>query len=133
MFGIGIPELLVILVVALIVLGPQRLPEVARALGKGLGELRRAADGLTSELRDATGALENESRELRKLTTPLESQPRRLPAARPAPDRPAGSRVAARDGAGEDGGAAADDDDATTAGAAGPVADGTRRTPPAED
>jgi Tat protein translocase TatB subunit len=34
MFGIGVPELLVILVVALIVLGPKRLPEVAKALGK---------------------------------------------------------------------------------------------------
>ncbi|MFM7143469.1 MAG: twin-arginine translocase TatA/TatE family subunit, partial [Alphaproteobacteria bacterium] len=36
MFGIGMPEMVVILVVALIVLGPRRLPEVARALGKGL-------------------------------------------------------------------------------------------------
>ncbi len=80
MFGIGIPELLVILVVALIVLGPQRLPEAARALGKGLGELRRAASGLTDELRDARSAIEQESRDLRKLTTPSESQPRRAPA-----------------------------------------------------
>jgi len=86
MFGIGVPELLVILVVALIVLGPQRLPEVARALGKGLGELRRAAGGLTDELRDARSAIEQESRDLRKLTTPTESQPRRpAPARKPDP------------------------------------------------
>src|SRR6478672_3084450 len=40
-FGIGAPELMVILVVALIVLGPQRLPEVARAAGRGIYELRQ--------------------------------------------------------------------------------------------
>ncbi len=42
MFGIGTPELLVILLVALIVLGPKRLPGVARAIGRGMRELRRA-------------------------------------------------------------------------------------------
>lgn len=61
MFGIGTPELLVILVVALIVLGPQRLPEVARALGKGLAELRRATSGLTDELQNARILLEQEA------------------------------------------------------------------------
>jgi Tat protein translocase TatB subunit len=50
MFGIGTPELLVILVVALIVLGPQRLPEIAKALGKAMAELRKATGGLTEEL-----------------------------------------------------------------------------------
>lgn len=44
MFNIGAPELLLILVVALIVVGPRRLPELARSLGKGLREVRRAQD-----------------------------------------------------------------------------------------
>ena len=60
MFGIGTPELLVILVVALIVLGPERLPEIARALGKGLAELRRATSGLTDEIQNAKIMLEGE-------------------------------------------------------------------------
>lgn len=66
MFGIGTPELLVILVVALIVLGPKRLPEVARALGKGLAELRRATSGLTDELHNAQIMLEEETQAAQK-------------------------------------------------------------------
>lgn len=50
MFGIGLPELLIILGVALIVIGPKRLPEVARTLGKGLAEFRRATDGFKESI-----------------------------------------------------------------------------------
>ena len=46
MFGIGMQELAIILVVALLVLGPRRLPDFARTLGKGLGEFRKASNGL---------------------------------------------------------------------------------------
>jgi len=41
-FDIGLPELIIIFVVALLVFGPMRLPELAKALGKGMGELKRA-------------------------------------------------------------------------------------------
>ncbi len=43
MFGIGTTELLVILAVALIVIGPKKLPEIARTLGKAMGEFRRVS------------------------------------------------------------------------------------------
>ncbi len=46
MFGIGFPELIMILVVALIVVGPSKLPDLARALGRGYAEFRRATDEL---------------------------------------------------------------------------------------
>jgi TatA/E family protein of Tat protein translocase len=46
MFGIGPPELLVILLIALVVVGPQRLPEVGKAVGKAMREFRKAQDEL---------------------------------------------------------------------------------------
>lgn len=47
MFGLGGQEIIVILIIALIVFGPKRLPEVGRALGEGLRELKRASRGLS--------------------------------------------------------------------------------------
>ena len=47
MFGLGGQEIIVILIIALIVFGPKKLPEVGRALGEGLRELKRASRSLT--------------------------------------------------------------------------------------
>lgn len=44
MFGIGMQEIVLICVIALIVVGPKKMPELARALGRGYGEFRRAFD-----------------------------------------------------------------------------------------
>ena len=51
MFGIGLPELVVILVLALLVLGPERLPEVARMLGRIYGQIRRASEEFQNTIR----------------------------------------------------------------------------------
>jgi len=63
MFGIGMTELAVIIVVALVVLGPRRLPEVARSLGKGLAEFRRLTGDVNKELDAARHMIESEARD----------------------------------------------------------------------
>ena len=45
MFGLGVPELLVILIVCLVVFGPGKLPELGSALGKGIRDFKKAFEG----------------------------------------------------------------------------------------
>jgi Tat protein translocase TatB subunit len=106
MFGIGTWELLIILVLALVILGPSKLPEVARQIGKTLHKLRRTADevrreidleGVRDELRD--GLLEDGG--LRELQQSLDvrGEIRRAmaqlqePPPLPGPEPPAGARA----------------------------------------
>lgn len=77
MFGIGMPELLLILALALIVIGPKKLPDIARALGKGLAEFRRATDDLKSSIHEESRTADTRDRLLRegKIQAPGNAEP----------------------------------------------------------
>ena len=53
MGSLGAPEIIVVFIVALLVLGPDRLPGVARQMGKAMGEFRRLSSGFQNEIRRA--------------------------------------------------------------------------------
>ncbi len=55
MFGIGVPELIVILVIALVVFGPGKLPEIGSALGKGIRDFKKSFEGADEELKKVEG------------------------------------------------------------------------------
>lgn len=76
MLNIGPPELLLIIVIALVVVGPHRLPELGRTIGRGLREFRKVQDevrdmvdvGLDDDLRQTASELKQSAADLRKAT-----------------------------------------------------------------
>ena len=60
MFGIGMPELLVIAGLALLLIGPKKLPDLARSIGKTLGELRKAADDLKGTISEEINTIKDD-------------------------------------------------------------------------
>lgn len=99
MFGIGMQEVLLILVIALVVIGPKKLPEVAKALGKGYGEFRRAFEDMKSSINvDMKTEEEKERlREIHERVQPPEEKPAPEPLVEPAtpPVRVAGEEAPA--------------------------------------
>ena len=63
MFGLGMPELILILVISLVIFGPSKLPEMGASIGKAIREFRNATNGNSGmELnRQATSSMEKES------------------------------------------------------------------------
>ncbi len=82
MFGLGFGEIVIILVLALVLLGPQKLPEVAKQLGKGLRDFKKASDDLKGQFEKEFYAEERKA-ERARVAPPTASAP--VPAAPPGP------------------------------------------------
>jgi TatA/E family protein of Tat protein translocase len=65
MFGIGMPELIVIFIVALLVFGPKKLPELGKALGRGLAEFKRATEEIKREISTEVQEIEKQAGDLK--------------------------------------------------------------------
>jgi Tat protein translocase TatB subunit len=80
-FNVGAGELMVILLIALIVLGPEKLPETARKIGNVMGELRRMSNGFQNEMRSAMDDLARPP--LESVKEESETPPHAAPDAKP--------------------------------------------------
>lgn len=95
MFGIGTGELLLLLVIALLVLGPERMPKLARDVGRTVADLRKTSDELRTEFLNADQALRSPEKLLDLATKAAPAAP---PVAEPAITPPAPPDNAATQG-----------------------------------
>jgi Tat protein translocase TatB subunit len=75
MFNIGAPELFLIFIIALIVLGPKKLPELARSLGKVVGEVKKATDDFKENFNQDIQSSIKDDAPSNKNHSPLEKDP----------------------------------------------------------
>ena len=79
MFGIGLPEMILILALALIVVGPDKLPDLARSMAKGLMELKKTAEGLKASFAEEGNPLDEIRPDLEEAAKSLKNNLLELP------------------------------------------------------
>jgi sec-independent protein translocase protein TatA len=88
MFGsIGMPELILIFVVALLVFGPKKLPELGKSLGRGLAEFKKASEDLKKTIEDEIEQGKHEADAVKKQVTEVRNTISAVPS--PMPSTPA--------------------------------------------
>jgi len=101
MFGIGFWEIVIILAIALVALGPEKLPDIARKLGRGMRELREAANGVRRALDEETSDIKSDlKQDLEEIKQPFQQARKPLDEFQEELKRGA----TAADGAGDDSG-----------------------------
>lgn len=114
MFGIGMPEMILILAVALIVIGPKKLPDLAKSLGRAMGEFKKATtefketmavDSEISSVKETFTDITEEIKDSVKLDMEPQADP---PADAPEPKKPAATDMETGTESPADPGAAAD-------------------------
>jgi len=91
MFGIGVPELIIIFIIALIVIGPQKLPDIAKALGKAFAEFKKATEEIKNSVKDdiekTTGSLSESLKEVKAANSPPSINPKANPQVQTTPQQ----------------------------------------------
>ena len=78
MFGLGFGELILIFLIALIFIGPKKLPELAKGLGKGIREFQNAAKGFSDQLQETQNEIQKEIHKVEPTTPKVADAPQQL-------------------------------------------------------
>jgi sec-independent protein translocase protein TatB len=92
MFGIGFTELAIILVIALIAIGPEKLPDIMKALGKAFGEFKKATEELQKSVDDVKADADVGVELEEVLEKPEKKEDKDKPAGEEVQDKPAGEK-----------------------------------------
>ena len=88
MFGLGFGELVLILLIALIFIGPKKLPELAKGLGKGIRDFQNAAKGFSDQMQNMDEATKPEEKTTVQITDASQQQEANRPAETAVTDKP---------------------------------------------
>lgn len=78
MFGLGFGELILIFLIALIFIGPKKLPELAKGLGKGIREFQNAAKGFSDQLQETQNEITKETTKVEPTASKVVDAPQQL-------------------------------------------------------